>query len=824
MKRLLSILISLCVLLSIFPVAAQRSRVEIDFENGDIAGFSMGTIYSGESRGGGDKSLLVEVDPASPFLSAHYRTDQLIRDRRYLVWLYAKLPNDSIHDTIDGGVLYEESYEAENIRDIVINKNDWTPLYTTIEFSSDQSQPMDLYPVFWGFQEEEDTRFLLDELVIEELFAKKIIVNGATSVSIPEEGESDSTAQYTYTIENQLGNDWGFKDGDIIWSLADQYEGVSLTSDGTLNVSPDAQEGEIEIQASYLYAEENDEDNVSGNYTVTLTKEDVVGPVERSRVFFDFEDGEKTGFTAGEIYPEGMEDGNNSLMITTSSTDQTETAHYITYDLKKDRKYLAYTYSKLPMDAEALSIADGVLYEDNHNAAYKRDLVDGNKEVIAVYASSEVVEGEAEAISETEITIGGQNYPAAADLRAYDEENYDDLILEGVKPGDSGTYYLNSAGEVVFARISKTGIQYGYVTKYAMTDRISGTLEIEIFAEKDGWKIYHFNQNVELDGINVKAEDVKEILDRSIQDRGRVVKFIANAQDEITFLDTIVHNEMESEQSMKLVQQDVTTKMDYYQGYNIDNVPYKIWNNTRVLIVPQDESDKENFLFTNNSYFVEKETYTFDLYNVSKMLIADCAVIYTSETVGGVYEDSINVVTKVVNMVNSNGENTAALYVARPVGRSGMETRKLEINASAYRSPETLYTGAVGYDEVTEIRPGDVVRCIYDQTGKVMRIKLYFRYTDPPEPNILNDPAGTDEYGYVTVLEKDPSSNFFVVQSGDNPQQNDNHKRAYLLRVILAYYPERNEVVETDINDINIGETLFFWGNLGHPALTFLVR
>lgn len=108
------------------------------------------------------------------------------------------------------------------------------------------------------------------------------VVSGAETIVIPEEEEDEVVEEYSAVVVDQHG--FEMEEEEVVWFLVEvndedgiveedsEVPGVTLTGEGVLTVTGEAEEGEINLLAVY-YEDENDEEGLFAYFEVELLEE-----------------------------------------------------------------------------------------------------------------------------------------------------------------------------------------------------------------------------------------------------------------------------------------------------------------------------------------------------------------------------------------------------------------------------------------------------------------------------------------------------------------------------------------------------------------------
>lgn len=141
------------------------------------------------------------------------------------------------------GIKYDYDQYGQLIDGVSIELNsDWQKRYTVL--TSDKNYSVKNYYTKWGSEPD----ILVDDYYIGELIISSINYEGKQSIIIPEQENSENTIDLKATLRNQFDNQAGLENETILWELAEDYQGISI-SGNTLVVNGTSYEQEIIVVA-----------------------------------------------------------------------------------------------------------------------------------------------------------------------------------------------------------------------------------------------------------------------------------------------------------------------------------------------------------------------------------------------------------------------------------------------------------------------------------------------------------------------------------------------------------------------------------------------
>lgn len=448
----------------------------------------------------------------------------------------------------------------------------------------------------------------------------------------------------------------------------------------------------------------------------------------------------------------------------------------------------------------------------------------GKDALTQVIISTAKVTGEIIETSKYEYTIGDKDY----ELSAY----YESLGSEfDLKEGNTGTFYLDYTGKIVYYKKSSTNssIPYGYLITAGVSGYPSSVVKVEIFeanSTKDS-KVFTIPDDVEVNGETKKdAEDVLPILKANAEvinakmpsemkknaEYSQLVKYKANSDDVITELYTI--DPVDSGNGG--ITYDVSELSDgslyAYNGsgkFTNGGTSFNVSSSPKIFSVPFDRSaepsDAYGYTTNRTNYFVSSTKYIVEPYDKSG----------TNATVVIRYYDPDN--TSLVNVTFDGASSVAFVESIGEALLDGDSKKKIDkityINGTSL--PDTRPT--LEFDEKVKladygIKVGDVIRYEMDDNKKyVVAVQklfsadtLYTVDSDGKEKvesdNLLEIKYSSTAdyfiavYGTVnSIIEGDSNDDFYITPDGDDIDDRKEFKISDSTKVFVFEKTGKNE-------------------------------
>lgn len=196
-----------------------------------------------------------------------------------------------------------------------------------------------------------------------------------------------------------------------------------------------------------------------------------------------------------------------------------------------------------------------------------------------------------------------------------------DLLEFNLDAGTAGTFYLDSFGEIGFAKEdANADIIYGYLVAVDKADKgLNSDIRVQIFGKNNVFDTYKWSEKTTIDGDYIDNRDkAYEFLGKHTK---QVIRFAADENKVLTFLDTLDRN-VAKEGENNLIESLKLGSYVYSGGSNsfaesssnpIDKVVLQ--STTPILVVPTDATidkgdyDAESFLIKQRSNLTLDVTY-----------------------------------------------------------------------------------------------------------------------------------------------------------------------------------------------------------------------
>lgn len=452
------------------------------------------------------------------------------------------------------------------------------------------------------------------------------------------------------------------------------------------------------------------------------------------------------------------------------------------------------------------------------------------KKYIKVVISPGTVSG---AVTETggddEVYIAGKKY----EVSSY----YQRVITEKDKPkinlGDSGTFYLDAEGKIAnIALAAARGTNYGYIISAEKSgSSLSGqSLELRLYLPPATGTVGTFttkkvDDKVKVDGSTI--EEVDDVLARlaqsatltnkdnetwNVSESGKgyaqLIKFATNSSGAIDIIDTLVKGGSEStdtlsngftglNKSVTPYAKKIKLKYDSSNSKFVDGTSSQaetiISDSTKVIFVPANRTDEDNYSIKTRSYFRDDAYYyieSFDYTSTSSKTVK-VAIVYgidykvtdSLETLGIDSDGAIDQYKPIV-IVDSKTKVSSSI--------TGDNVTKLSYYLDgAIKTIEVPDDNSVTDTTVEALKQGDVIRFSTKGNSQMNLVQKVFTVDTQilDEENAKKD--GYYEAVYGSVYSVDENNTNISIYQGEvtaNTVFDDSKMRSYSLSSSAKYY------------------------------------
>ena len=300
-----------------------------------------------------------------------------------------------------------------------------------------------------------------------------------------------------------------------------------------------------------------------------------------------------------------------------------------------------------------------------------------------------------EVASDGTITINKKEYKIA-----YNLDNYTGDDKPSFTRNTSANVYTDVFGNIAAAEklstVEGTNINIGYLIKVGKESSIDAKCEASLYglAGKTGQLGYQMASKVKIDGTSYSdAADIMDALRNSasiindtklekkdswtknltITDYNQLIRYTLNSKGEIDTIDTNLPNVNEATDDLKVDliypnNSDARYEGDtwdgrykyvsgnVFQGEGDKNI-MGVNSQTKVLVIPEDMSDREKYRVSSYSYFSNSQFYRVEGYNFNATNVAAYVLVYAGKDSTGFTYNSDIAITKAVTQASSSSSS-----------------------------------------------------------------------------------------------------------------------------------------------------------------------
>lgn len=276
---------------------------------------------------------------------------------------------------------------------------------------------------------------------------------------------------------------------------------------------------------------------------------------------------------------------------------------------------------------------------------------------------------------------------------------------------DKITAYFNAEGKIV--EISSSGTvsntTYGYIYACGPTNSRNETITLKMFTGDGRFVSAKVNAKVKIDGTPYTYEstltgDGPTVMTKLA--KGQLIEYTLNASG---LINNVLTADATKTDTTKYLVPFATSATGAYSS-SAKTVGSKVTLNasTKVMFVPTDISDEDEYALKKHDGLKNGATYTYSAYDCTETGVANIILIH------GYTASATDAVVAIVDTIS----NTADAY---------------KLNAyvdGALASP--MYTDDSDNDCLDGFKRGDVIKLIFDASGKIKDAKLVFSATSVP--------------------------------------------------------------------------------------------
>ncbi len=576
-----------------------------------------------------------------------------------------------------------------------------------------------------------------------------------------------------------------------------------------------------------------------------------------------YDEGEKKNISIGGVtkylFNGNSQSGNiNSTLLTGEGVIVVNNSNKLNTGVAVIKKYDTFVIDRASSLDEKIYLKDGLLYKGSNSinveksstivkSYYKNgkpavvsDLkagdvinvfsVDGR--FIQIEASTDTVSGKITAKTSTTVFIDDKEY-YVSDL--YDLAKQKGAKLPDLTIGLESDFALTHLGSIAYFADYSSGFSYGVMKKYGKGgSSLNKKAYVRIFNTDSEWADYPLTDNATVDGKKMNADQAIAHLDAAeanfvitnatkLNDKGELkdgmhfdslyysmVRYKANSDGEIKFLDTIATNVEENTDIDALVESEYWDgsngqfTIDWTKGDNLRGTSYSISKNALIFFVPDDKDDEEEYKLYKQSDLLSGNTAKFIFYNADDYFVSD-VILYSGDARGGSFINTDQfIINSVLKGVDKNGSDIFIL--------KGLQSSLTEGNKGF--NPTTYRTTASICKNWPDLASGDLLHLNLDSNGNVYQLDRMMRASlKDSGPTLaeypgkaINAKIGEDELIYGTVISCDPVRGMVRVMTSNGNDWSFN------ARITAIYDSAKKEAVNASLDDVTAGDKIYLRG------------
>lgn len=428
-----------------------------------------------------------------------------------------------------------------------------------------------------------------------------------------------------------------------------------------------------------------------------------------------------------------------------------------------------------------------------------------------ITVSQKIVMGKIDGRIDENITINGVEYRISKVYK--DALKNPDAKAQELTRGTEGRFYLSADGTIAGFE-GDDGISYGLLGKIGTSGGITNDLIIRLLTERGEWVNLYADKKLDFDGKKkVAAEDAYAILSSS-NVFYKPIRYKVNANNEITFLDTV------NETSEERIDQDSIKLSTTWTGTTHYTSPYVIFNENDsyylyesvIFCIPEDKDDEDDFRVMKSTSLPDKTRVVLDLYNIddvgrTPLIVYDGSI----RSGGGSFDGRAFALESIKYVLNDDDEYDLKL--------SGYEQIHVSPGVGSWNKVEFKVDKAWLEEEPTlTFKPGDMFLYQVDSKGELVNREMLVR--DNSLVSSSSCVIGDITWCFGTVTALDFSGPFKLVKITCVNPSGETMERTFVPRGVQIYDSQTETFESTTLEEYEIGDTILAVGNRAHVSVT----
>ncbi|MBQ4527644.1 MAG: S-layer homology domain-containing protein [Clostridia bacterium] len=399
----------------------------------------------------------------------------------------------------------------------------------------------------------------------------------------------------------------------------------------------------------------------------------------------------------------------------------------------------------------------------------------------------------------------------------YETSPYFDLLLEkgenvGFEVGDSGTFYLDYLGRIVFYEKTESTNPYALLVQYKSTTGMNASYALNISKSSKDLDMFLLEEKVKINGDTMTAEEAIGFLINNtpnydeekpsyiIQPIKYKSKTNSNGDSVVTEIECIdladpedgnivpyaFKNSVNSDKEYFANDGTLTYSKSGYAFKHNDSTQFRMNSSTAVFVVPSDLSKASGYAKKTYSYFTNTASYKVEAYDVDGE-IAKLVVVYGSSSKPTIYAQTpVYLVQEVSDKNNADGQPTKNIVYYK-AGSSETEEKLVDIDSDALDIADTL-------------EPGDLIKFV-TENNEITSIKKVFVAGE-----LLNDTGSFKVDGHHIAKDYETTKDYYQVIYGTVRSLDLDNNTISVIPGIDA-----DVTVDADYETINIDDSTVYY-------------
>lgn len=438
------------------------------------------------------------------------------------------------------------------------------------------------------------------------------------------------------------------------------------------------------------------------------------------------------------------------------------------------------------------------------------------KSYTEIIASKKSISGKVTGYDEDKVMIDGVEYTVDSYYKELSENTSSGAGF--VENGSTGIFYY-TADNVIVNYTPEGTAEFGLLKK-AWVDEETEAVFVKMFNQSGEWKIYETVERTEVDGVKAEGEDIVTKIKLGLTDDNTPspVRFILK-DEKIKFIDTIYDAPEEANDMERMKEAaEFNGNSSWVKGWDMGiSGKAHVSDSTPMFVIPTKTEREQDYYYVTGSAIPTEGSASYKAYNADKFKCARLAVYYG-------------------DLSSSSATGWTFIYIKRVSERlvedeivEGIEcyqlTRgKVEIDEKFYELPED-WQKKFGIDNLEGCFigakfSGDTVSSLSNLSAPyVKQNKIAGNYG---ENFFYRDTGNAWDWVSGTVIDVDVSRKYMLLDIGNGETESVVFAAYTIAKTDAKDSKHRAEGI--DVNDINPGDRIFYWGSLRRAYCSLVIE